>query len=130
MCQYIDVKKLVNALPEKNECSFYSTNHYYHPEISVELPICVSNEESFEAVQTKKVQTCTILYNLPDSHYVNFNGFRFNTGVYSLSGVIRNNFCGFFYASVHNSCAHSQVIPSGTCSGSLSIKKYYDINER
>ena len=129
MCQYIDIQKLVNALPEKNECSLNSANHYHHPEISIELPICLFNDELFEAVQTKKVQTCTILYNLPDSHYVEFNGFKFNTGVYSLSGVIRNNFCGFFYASVHNSCIHTQVIPTGTCLGSLSIKKYYDTDE-
>ena len=63
MCQYIDVKKLVNSLPEKNECSVYPVNHHNHPEISVEFPICVATEESLETVQTKKVQTCTILYN-------------------------------------------------------------------
>ena len=96
MCQHIDIKKFSNALPKKNAGSFYSVNHHHHPEILNEFPICVANEQSVEAVQTKQVQTCTILYSLPNSHYVELNGVRFNTGIYSLIGVARDNFCGFF----------------------------------
>ncbi len=129
MCQYIDVTKIVHTLPETIDHSIYSSNHFRHPEIKIEFPICLSGDEILESCQTKIVQSCTILYNLSESHYLEFKGIATNIGVFSISGVLKNSFSGFFYVSTHNSSLESQKIPAGTYLGSLCIKKFYDASE-
>ena len=81
MCQYIDVTSLTTCLPVNIECGSNPSNHYNHPEIKLEFPICSSQEEVLEIGETKRVQSCTVLYNLPDSHYIRFKGFSTNIGM-------------------------------------------------
>ena len=125
MCQYINVTQLINALPEDTDC-IYSSNHYRHPEIKIEIPICVARDELLESGQTKIVQSCTILYNLPESHYLEFKGIVTNIGIYSTSGVLKNNFSGFFHVTTYNSSIESQKIPAGTHLGFVNINRFYD----
>lgn len=125
MCQYIDVTKIVNALPENIYYSVHSSNHYRHPEITIGFPTCVASEEKIESAETKTIQSCTLLHNLPESHYVEFKGIETNIGVHSISGVLKNSFSGFFYVTTHNSSTESQIIPAGTYLGSLFIKRFY-----
>ena len=96
MCQYIDVTKIVNALPENITYGVHSPNHYHHPELTIGFPICTASEEKLEPGETKNVQSCTILDNLPESHYAEFKGNVTNIGVYSISGVLKSSFSGFF----------------------------------
>ena len=123
MWQYIDVSKIVNTLPENNDWSLHSTNYFSHPEIKIELPICVANDHSLESGQTKIVQPCTILHDTPSSHYLEFKGIETNIGVYTISGVLKNTFTGYFYVITYNSSTQSRFIPSGTRIGSMFIKK-------
>ena len=126
MCHYIDVTKIVDALPENITYGVHSPNHYRHPEITIRFPICAASEEQLEPGETKIVQSCTILNNIPESHYVEFQGNVTNIGVYSISGVLNISFSGFFYATTHNSSIQSQIIPAGTHLGSVFIKQFYD----
>ena len=129
MCQYIDISKIVNTFPENIGVSSYSPNHHRHPEILIEFPICGASEEILQSGETKSIQSCTILHNIPESHYLEFKGFATNIGVYSLSGVLKNSFSGYFYVTTHNSSIKCQRIPTGTHLGSLSIKRFYDAYE-
>ena len=43
MCQYIDLSKLIIGIPEHVELN--PSNHFEHPDIKVELPICLGEEE-------------------------------------------------------------------------------------
>ena len=43
MCQYIDLSKLITGIPEHVELN--PSNHCEHPDIKVELPICLGEEE-------------------------------------------------------------------------------------
>ena len=129
MCQYIDVAKIVNALPENINYGVHSPNHYRHPEITIGFPICTADEEKFEPGETKSVQSCTILNNFPESHYVEFKGNVTNIVVYSISGVLKISFSGFFYATTHNSSIESQNMPAGTHLGTIFIKRLYETFE-
>ena len=130
MCQYIDVSTLTSSLPETTEHGSNPSNHYNHPEIKLEIPICSLDEELIESGITKIVQSCTVLYNLPDSHYLRFKGFSTNIGMFTLGGVLKNDFCGYFHAMVHNSSLQTLKFPPGTYLGSLIVKKYYNTIQR
>ena len=47
MCQYIDLTKLIIGVPEHVELN--PSNHCEHPDIKVELPICLGEEELVES---------------------------------------------------------------------------------
>ena len=126
MCQYVDLTKLVYALPESIEDQINPTNHYNHPEIKIELPVCAAYEELIDSGETKSVQSCTILYNCPESHYISFVGMGTNIGLYTLNGVLKQDFSGYFHVTVYYSNLESFKIPIGTYLGSLRIKKFYN----
>ena len=111
MCQYIDITSLTSHLPKNINHLSNPANHYNHPEIKIELPICSADEELIEAGRTKRIQSCTVLYNLPDTYYLKFKGVSTNIGMYTLSGVVKNDFFGYFHAVVHISSLESLTIP-------------------
>ena len=47
-----------------------------------------------EIGKTKTVQSCTILYNCPESHYLSFDGVNTNIGLYTVSGVLKLKISG------------------------------------
>ena len=98
MCQYIDLTKIIIGVPEHVELN--PNNHCEHPDIKLELPICLGEEELIEAGKTKAVQTCSILYNCPESHYVKFKGINTNLGLQSISGVLKILFQDIFCKSI------------------------------
>lgn len=53
MCHYIDVTKIVDALPENITYGVHSPNHYRHPEITIRFPICAASEEQLEPGKKK-----------------------------------------------------------------------------
>ena len=131
MCQYIDMKKIIYALPDEicsSTSALNSSKHSTHPDIHVRFPICVSSEEVLDVGETKLVETCTIILvdNIPSSYYMKFEGINTNIGLHTLSGILKNDFSGYFYAKAHNSSTEVLRIPSGICIGSLVLKKYYD----
>ena len=125
------MKKIIDALPDEICSSTSALNpskHLAHPDIYVTFPVCVSSEEVLDVGETKLVQTCTIILvdNIPSSYYMKFEGINTNIGLHTLSGILKNDFSGYFYAKAHNSSTEALRIPSGTCIGSLVLKKYYD----
>ena len=131
MCQYIDMRKIIDALPDEicsSSSSLNPSKHSAHPDIYVTFPVCVSGEEVIDFGETKLIQTCTIILvdNIPSTHYMKFDGINTNIGLHTLSGILKNDFSGYFYARAHNSSTEVVKIPSGTYIGSLVLKKYYD----
>ena len=124
MCQYIDLTKLIFGVPDHDELN--PSNHCEHPDIKVELPICLGEEELIESGATKAVQTCSILYNCPESHFVKFRGINTNLGLQTISGVLKYNFSGYFFVKVYNSSTEAVKLPSGMYLGSVLIKKFYN----
>ena len=90
MCQYIDLTKLIFGVPDHVELN--SSNHCEHPDIKVELPICLGEEELVESGKTKAVQTCSILYISPESHFVRSKAINTNLGLQTISAVLKDNF--------------------------------------
>ena len=123
------MKKIIDALPDEIcSSSLNPSKHLAHPDINVTFPVCVSGEEVLDSGETKLVQTCTIILvdNIPSSHYMKFEGITTNIGLHTLSGVLKNDFSGYFYARTHNSSTEVFKLPSGTYIGSLVLKKFYD----
>ena len=125
------MKKIIDALPDEicsSTSALNTSKHLAHPDIYVTFPVCVSGEEVLDVGETKLVQTCTIILvdNIPSSYYMKFEGINTNIGLHTLSGILKNDFSGYFYAKAHNSSTVALRIPSGTCIGSLVLKKYYD----
>lgn len=75
---------------------------------------------------TRKVQSCTVLYNLPLSHYVEFKGISTNIGIFVRDGVINNDLSGFVHVYVYNSSTESRALRIGMRQESLSLKIYYN----
>ena len=111
MCQYIDITSLTSNLPENINHLTNLTNHYNHPEIKIEVPICSADEAFIESGRIERIQSCTVLYNLPETYYLEFKGFATNIGMYTLSGVVKSDFFGYFHVVVHNSSLESLTIP-------------------
>ena len=126
MCQYIDINKLVDALPQKCQCTLYEPRYCHHLEIAIDFPICLAQEEILDSCMTKKVQSCTVIYNVPLSHYVEYKGISTNIGIFTKDGVLANDTCGYVHVYVYNSSTESRVLPIGMRIGSLSLKKYYN----
>ena len=124
MCQYIDLTNLIIGIPEHVELN--PSNHCEHPDIKVELPICLGEEELVESGKEKAVQTCSILYNCPESHYIKFKGINTNIGLQTISGVLKNNFSGYFFVKIYNSSTEAVKLPSGMYLGSVVIKMFYN----
>ena len=123
------MKKIIDALPDEIcSISLNPSKHLAHPDINVTFPVCVSGEEVLDSGETKLVQTCTIILfdNIPSSHYMKFEGITTNIGLRTLSGVLKNDFSGYFYARTHNSSTDVLKISSGTYIGLLVLRKFYD----
>ena len=123
------MKKIIDALPDKiSTDSLNSSNHLVHPDISVTFPVCVAGEEVIDSGETKRVQTCTLILfdDIPSSHYMKFEGITTNIGLRTLSGVLKNDFSGYFYAMTHNSSTEALKVPSCTYVGSLVLRKFYN----
>ena len=88
MCNYIDISKIVEALPE---------NDNYHHDIKIELPMFSADKEMIKCGESKQIQSCSILFNFPDSHYGEIKGFSTNIGLHSIGGVLKGNFSGYLY---------------------------------
>ena len=122
MCKYIDVSKIVEALPEDIEERLNPSNHNHHPEIKIELPNFSAVEGLIEYGETKLIQSCTILYNFPDSHYGEINGFTTNIGLHIFSGVFKRSFSWYFFVKVYNPSTKPNRLPYGMFIGSFLIK--------
>ena len=123
------MKKIIDALPEDIcSSSLHQSNHFAHPDINVTFPVCVSSEEVLDSGETKLVQTCSIILfdNIPSSHYMKFERITTNIGLHALSGVLKNDFSGYFCVRTHNSSTGVLKISSGTHIGSLIVRKFYD----
>ena len=91
MCQYSNVNTIVGALPQKRECTLYDQHYCIHLEITIDFLICLAQEERLDSCMTKQVESCTVIYNLPLSYYVEFTGISTNIGIYTKDGVLTND---------------------------------------
>ena len=129
MFQYIDANKIIQALPQKDNCTHYEAHHCHHSEIKIEFPVCLAEQERFDSCSTRKVRSSTVLYNLPLSHYAEFTGISTNIGIITKSGMLNNNVCGNVHVCVYNSSTESCILPAGMRLGLLYLKQYYDPSE-
>ena len=92
MVRYVDVSKIISSLPETIEDELNLMVDFKHSDIKIELPICSSYDELIETGKTKTIQSCTTLYNCPESHFLSFDGVNTNIGLYTVSGVLKQKF--------------------------------------
>ena len=126
MCNYIDISKIVEALPENVSETLKPSRHNYHHDIKIELPMFSADKEMIKCGESKQIQSCSILFNFPDSHYGEIKGFSTNIGLHSIGGVLKGNFSGYLYIKAYNSGIEPLTLPSGMFIGTLVIKKFYE----
>ena len=126
MCQYIDANKIIQGLPQMHNCTDYNPHYCHDPDIIIEFPVYLSQEETLDSCTVTKVKSSSALYNLPFSHYAEFKGISTNMGIFTKSGVLNNSVCGYIHVYVYNSSTESRVLPVGMRLGSLCLKKIYD----
>ena len=123
--QYINVGHIVQSLPESDES--WKNSCFHHA--TIELDVCLAEEVTIESGGTTKVKSCAAVYNIPDTHYVDFRGIRTNIGIFTREGVLKNNSFGFLHVYVHNSSLESHTLPSRMRLGSLKITRYIDFTD-
>ena len=114
---YIDVGLIVQALPLQS-----STNTYPN----IEFDVCLLNESIIQSGVTQKVKTTVAVYNIPDTHYIEFKGIKTNIGIFTKEGVLRNDSFGYLYVYVHNTSLEIRKLPSQMQLGTLLIKPFLD----
>ena len=120
--QYIDVSRIIQSLPESDESCNNSCFHH----ATVQFDVCLAEESTVESGGVIKVKTCAAVYNIPDTHYVDFHGIRTNIGVSTKEGALKNNSFRYMYAYVHNSSLGTHILPSRMKLGYLTISRYID----
>ena len=121
MCQYIDVTQIVRALPTTSILLNRSN-------ITVEFELRSAYEEIMESGAIRKIKTSTVVYNIPDTHYVEFRGVKTNIGLSTEDGVLKNDIFGYVYVHVENLSLQRHTLPVLMNVGSLSIKQYKDFS--
>ena len=126
MYQYIDANKIIQVLPQIHNCSEYNPRYCHDPDITIEFPVYLFQEETLDSCTVTKVKSSSALFNLPFSHYAEFKGISTNMGIFTKSGVLNNSACGYIHVYVYNSSTESRVLPIGMRLGTLCLKKFYD----
>ena len=121
MCQYIDVTQIVHALP-------ITSSLLNRSNIIVEFELRSANEEIMESGAIKKIKTSTAVYNIPDTHYVEFRGVKTNIGLSTEDGILKSDTFGYVYVHVENLSLQRHTLPFLMNVGSLSIKQYKDFS--
>ena len=99
-----------------------STNTY--PNIAFD--VCLLNESIIQSGVTLKVKTTVAVYNISDTHYIEFKGIKTNIGIFTQEGVLRNDSFRYLYVYVHNTSLETRKLPSQMQLGSVFIKPFLD----
>ena len=120
MSKLINVGDVVDAitLTEKSTC--------IHDNTKVEFDICLYQDEIVDSGTSKKLRTCIAIYNIPNTHYLEFKGIATSTGIYINSGIFDASFCGYMYVNVFNSSTQTRNLHSQMMLGTLALKRYTD----
>ena len=117
MCEYIDVGQIVHFLPDLSNPSAST---------KIEIDVCLAQEDVIKSGVTKKVRSSVGIYNIPESHYVEFKGVHTNLGIFTKESVLKNDTFGYLYVYVHNASIEKHTLPFQMKLGYLSIKPYAD----
>ena len=118
MSKLINIGDIVQALTFNSSC--------IHDNIIVEFDICLYHDEVLDSGTSKKLRTCIMVWNVPETHYLEFKGITTNIGVSTKTGVLNVNSCGYVHVDVYNSSTQTRNLPSQMTLGSLSLKRYMD----
>ena len=69
---------------------------------NIEIDVCLAHQDVIESGVTKKVKSAVGIYNIPESHYVNFRGIQTNIGLFTKESVLKSDSFGYLYVYVHN----------------------------
>ena len=120
LLQYIDVGGIVGSLPKQNNPMYSS---------SIEIDVCLLNEDTIESGGTKKLRTNVGICNIPETYYAEFVGVKTSAGVWTKEGVLRNESYGYLFVYIHNNALESRFLPAGMKLGHISIKPFLHFTE-
>ena len=78
---------------------------------------------------TRKLKTNIHVQNIPDSHYLIFNGVKKESGVCIKEGTVDTSESNFFYVYAHNVSSNHQILKAKSHLGSLNIIPYIMVEE-
>ena len=120
------MSKLINIGDVVEALTLTDNSTCIHDNMKVEFDICLYQDEVLDSGTSKKLRTCIAVYNVPNTHYLEFKGIATNTGIYTNSGVFDANFCGYMHVNVSNSSTQTRNLPSQMTLGTLALKRYMD----
>lgn len=118
MYHYVDVNQIVNTLYCEDQTEFL-----------IEFPVYCDQPSFISPGEKLKIPTLTYVFNIPKTHFVEFNGITTNISISTYNGVIHPDTYGLIYITLVNTSLELREVPKHIKLGSIKIRKYLCNNE-